>query len=201
MCVLIFILCHFEFLGVQKVGIHITLLLTFKVHRGDGNVGVGGGSHPRVKAVKLESPTSVGSHLVSWRLRNVRPGKGWHSKLKGAGSGQPAACVDAVWSEGREGRREGGRGVCACGPAHVCLLRQLLQTAVEKLSLIFVLPNNDKAWCESPGAQRQRRLQERSWGAEGCHPLISVARCSLLQFCGDPGLPRRQGCQTLLRGY
>ena len=73
---MIFILCHFEFLSVQKVGIHITLLLIFKVHRGDGNVGVGG-SHLRVKAVNLESPTSVGSHLVSWRLRNVRPGKGW----------------------------------------------------------------------------------------------------------------------------
>ena len=104
MCVLIFILCRFEFLSVQKVGIHITLLLIFKVHRSNGNVGVGGGSHLRVKAVNLESPTSVGSHLASWRLRNVRPGKGWQGKWNGAASAQPAACVDGV--------PKGGRGVC-----------------------------------------------------------------------------------------
>ena len=41
------------------------------------------------------------------------------------------------------------------------LLRQLLQTAVERLSVVFVLPNNNKAWCGSPGTERQRRLQER----------------------------------------
>lgn len=112
-----------------------------------------GWSHLRVKAVNLESPTSVGSHLVSWRLRNVRPGKGWQGKLNGAASEQPAACVDGVSKR--------GRGVCACGCAHMCLLRQRLQTAVERLSVVFVLPNSGKAWCGSPGTERQRRVQER----------------------------------------
>ena len=51
--------------------------------------------------------------------------------------------------------------VCACARAHVCPLRQqLLQTAVEELPVVFVLPNSDNAWYESPGTERQRRLQK-----------------------------------------
>ena len=184
MCVLIFILCHFEFLGVQKVGIHITLLLTFKVHRGEGNVGVGVGvSHPRVKAVKLESPTSVGSHLVSWRLRNVRPGKGWHSKLKGAGSGQPAACVDGIWSEGREGEREAGE--CVRVAVHTCVFcgsscRQLLRNCRLYLSSpTMTRPGANTQELRDKGGCRKGDLGRRSRKLE-----LGGRRMPPSDFCG-----------------
>lgn len=52
MSVFIFILCHFGFLSVKKVGVLTPLFLTFKANRGNGNLGREGGSHLSVKAIK-----------------------------------------------------------------------------------------------------------------------------------------------------
>lgn len=67
---------------------------------------------------------------------------------------QPAAGVDGVLRE--------RVCVCVCVSESLltCPLQQLLQTAVEKLLVVFVLLNNDKASYESPGTERQRRLQK-----------------------------------------
>ena len=79
-------------------------------------------------------------------------------------------------------RREGGE--CACGRAHACPLRQLLQTAVERLSGVFVLPNNYKAWCGSPETERQRRLQERRLREAISEAGAGGRRMPPSDFCG-----------------
>lgn len=102
-------------------------------------------SHLNVKAPKLESWANVCSCAVSQSYRNVSRGNCWQSQLDGS-AGQPGACDDGV-----------SECLCVrmcCSPC-TCVLcgsffRQLLRN----------LPNNDKAWYESPGTKGQRRWQK-----------------------------------------
>lgn len=114
---------------------------------------------------------------------------------------QPAAGVDGVLRE--------RVCVCVCVSESLltCPLQQLLQTAVEKLLVVFVLLNNDKASYESPGTERQRRLQkmglrqviwDRKMPPSYFHdtPVVCCGKFGSSQK--EPRLAGRLGCHRLL---
>lgn len=128
---------------------------------------------PPCKSCKLRKPNRV--LVPTWfpgGSRNVRPGKGWQGKLSGAASGS----LQPVWMvfQGREG--------VACGCAHVCLLQQLLQTAVEKLSVVFVLPNSGKAGADP--RQRPRKCRKGDLGRRSPEAEAGGRRMPPSDFCG-----------------